>query len=113
PHPTGYPLLMILGHVATILIPGRDIVVLNILAALLAGGGAGVWHSSSLEFLGDIPRLKEGQKEVEPRGGQMKTLGEFLLSRPRLPFSLQQQRFGGEWELASKHMLFTHCSFRW
>ena len=42
PHPTGYPLLMILGHVATVLLPGRDIMALNILNAILFGIGSGV-----------------------------------------------------------------------
>ena len=40
PHPTGYPLLMLLGKSATILFPGRDVTALNVLAALLVGASA-------------------------------------------------------------------------
>lgn len=42
PHPTGYPLLMILGNTAVAILPVRDVLALNILAALLTGAGAGV-----------------------------------------------------------------------
>ncbi len=42
PHPTGYPLLMLLGRVATILIPGPESVALNIFAALMVAAGSGV-----------------------------------------------------------------------
>lgn len=42
PHPTGYPLLMMLGRVAALLLPGPDAFVLNIFAALMVAAGAGI-----------------------------------------------------------------------
>jgi hypothetical protein len=42
PHPTGYPALTLLGHVATLLSPARPVYTLNVLAALLAAGGVGL-----------------------------------------------------------------------
>lgn len=42
PHPTGYPLLMILGRIAVLIVPGPEIMALNILASILVGTGAGV-----------------------------------------------------------------------
>ena len=42
PHPTGYPLLMLLGRVVTILTPGPEAFVLNIFAALMVAAGAGI-----------------------------------------------------------------------
>ena len=40
-HPTGYPLLTLLGGLVALL-PGRDVVLLNIFALLMTAGGAGV-----------------------------------------------------------------------
>jgi len=40
-HPTGYPTMTMLGYLATLLVPVREILALNILAALLAGAGVG------------------------------------------------------------------------
>jgi hypothetical protein len=41
-HPTGYPTIMLLGYLFTKIIPMRDVVVLNALAALLTAVGVGV-----------------------------------------------------------------------
>jgi hypothetical protein len=41
-HPTGYPTLMLLGYLFTSILPLRDIVALNVMAALLTAAGAGV-----------------------------------------------------------------------
>lgn len=41
-HPTGYPLFTLLGHLATLLVPARPVLVLNVLAALLTAAGAAV-----------------------------------------------------------------------
>ena len=40
-HPTGYPTLMLLGFLFTTIVPLRDIVALNVMAALLTAGGIG------------------------------------------------------------------------
>ncbi len=42
PHPTGYPLLVVLGYVWTAIVPLRDVLALNILAALLTAASAAV-----------------------------------------------------------------------
>jgi len=39
-HPTGYPTLTLLGHLATKLLPARPLVALNVLASLLSAAGA-------------------------------------------------------------------------
>lgn len=65
PHPTGYPLLMILGKTATLLIPGRDVLALNIFAALLVGAGAGLL---TLLFSDLLSRVETGTNEGEDRG---------------------------------------------
>lgn len=41
-HPTGYPTFTMLGYLCTLLYPGRDIVALNIMAALLVACSVGV-----------------------------------------------------------------------
>ncbi len=41
-HPTGYPLLTLLGHVATGLAPGAPVLALNLMSALLTAFGIGV-----------------------------------------------------------------------
>ena len=66
PHPTGYPLLMILGHVATLLIPVRDILALNILGALMTGAGAGVMTLLFARFITMIPSKHRDQREAVP-----------------------------------------------
>ena len=41
-HPTGYPTIMLLGKLFTVLLPGRDIVALNLMSALLTAAGGGL-----------------------------------------------------------------------
>lgn len=41
-HPTGYPTLTMLAHLVTLVAPVRDILALNVLAALMTGAGIGV-----------------------------------------------------------------------
>lgn len=41
-HPTGYPTIMLLGKLFTVLLPTRDVVALNIMSAMLTAAGGGV-----------------------------------------------------------------------
>jgi hypothetical protein len=41
-HPTGYPTIMLLGYLFTRLVPVREVVALNIMAAFFASAGVGV-----------------------------------------------------------------------
>lgn len=79
-HPTGYPSTMLLGKLFVLLLPGRDVVALNIMSALLTAAGGGVL-SLLFDYLlrmafaggrGEEKKEKEkGKKEKEKKRGDV------------------------------------------
>ena len=65
PHPTGYPLLMILGKVAVTLWPGDPIDGLNLLNALFLGAASGFLVPLFVRFL--RPNIEKTDGEPAPR----------------------------------------------
>lgn len=51
PHPTGYPTIMMLGYLATIILPMREVLALNVLSAMLGAAGVGVLSVAFAELL--------------------------------------------------------------
>lgn len=74
PHPTGYPLLMILGNTAALLLPFREVLALNILAALLVGVGAGVLVLLFNNLLNRIPAGVQEPENGRRKGPENRTL---------------------------------------
>lgn len=62
-HPTGYPTTVILGYVAVLVSPARDVVTLNVLAALFTALSVSLLFLLSLEFLRRAQGL-ESQEEL-------------------------------------------------
>ncbi len=60
PHPTGYPLLMMLGNLSTLIFPWEPIIGLNVLNGLLTGASASFLVLLTARFLRTIP--VEGQE---------------------------------------------------
>lgn len=63
PHPTGYPTLIVLGHLWTKIVPLRDVLALNILDALLTAVGVGVL---ALLFADLSRRIESGRTGTDP-----------------------------------------------
>lgn len=59
PHPTGYPLLMMLGNLSTLIFPWEPIIGLNVLNGLLTGASAFFLVLLFARFLRTIPALGE------------------------------------------------------
>lgn len=75
-HPTGYPTITMLGHLVTLITPGRDIIALHVLAALLAGAGVGVM---AVLFDVAIAAVLGRQRDARhPRAGRGGRLGSSL-----------------------------------
>ncbi|MCB0713841.1 MAG: DUF2723 domain-containing protein [Ignavibacteriae bacterium] len=64
-HPTGYPLITLLGKLATLIYPGRDIVALNVLSSLLVALGAAVLTLLLAYLLQTIHREDDVKKGKE------------------------------------------------
>jgi len=63
PHPTGYPTLILLGHLWTKIVPLRDVLALNVLDALLTAIGAGVLTLLFADLSGRIGDGSEGNPD--------------------------------------------------
>lgn len=54
PHPTGYPTIMLLGYLFTLIMPMRDVLALNVMSALLTGAGAGMLALLFYDLIGRV-----------------------------------------------------------
>lgn len=74
-HPTGYPTIMLLGKLFTVLLPLRDVVALNVMSALLTAAGGGVLvllfdYLLRMAFAGDLrstEKRKQGKEKKESK----------------------------------------------
>lgn len=66
-HPTGYPTIMLLGYLFTMILPVRDVLALNILAALLTAASVGLLSLLFNELLARIGSVSTG-REDRPKG---------------------------------------------
>lgn len=69
-HPTGYPTIMLLGKLFTVILPTRDIVALNLMSALLTAAGGGLL----VLLFGYLLRMTAGVGEESPGTGSRKTV---------------------------------------
>jgi hypothetical protein len=115
-HPTGYPTIMMLGWVATKLLPVRPVLALNILSALLTAAGVGVLSLAFAEVLRRVgveshsrrgPARTEGQpsKRAQKRG--------HIVIAPAGPAAPQRAVAGYESFYAALAALFVGLTATW